>query len=337
MVFLDLYFAISHMYNSICIHRKKKVTEIHDRVYGVIEEAIRQLSDEYGVHCLDPESVTRKVIEYYYFYKCFRGFVIRFIRKLNPKVVLVVQSYAESNMVFIECSKKMNVPTVELQHGVVWTEHPAYNYPSNCDILQFPDYYFSFADYWTNNACFPIGIERRIPVGWPFFERMKKGLSRENPNGIVFVSNGLNTKEDIRMATIVSKEIANGRVMVRIHPAEKKETYKELESPLIEIVDNNDYNLYDLLNSVEHAVFINNSSSIFEALEIKVKCYVFLPNARADCKMLCKEGFAMGFSSVSELMDLIVSSPEIAECDETFFESDSLYKITNTLGRIIKG
>ncbi len=69
--------------------------------------------------------------------------------KIQPKAVLIVVSYSHFN--FIEACNTLNIPTIELQHGIISRYHVGYSFESpNTKIQTYPDYMFTFGKYWNN-------------------------------------------------------------------------------------------------------------------------------------------------------------------------------------------
>lgn len=51
------------------------------------------------------------------------------LRSKKPELIFLTESYSNCHMALIAEAKRLRIPTIELQHGVINREHPAYNRP----------------------------------------------------------------------------------------------------------------------------------------------------------------------------------------------------------------
>ena len=87
---------------------------------------------------------------------------VKLLRKVKPKIVVVVVGYGKEDL--IEACRSLDIPTIELQHGVISPYHPGYSYPDRSKKF-FPDYLLTFGDYWIDAADYPLEKERILSVG----------------------------------------------------------------------------------------------------------------------------------------------------------------------------
>ncbi|MCJ8277454.1 MAG: hypothetical protein HRT44_14150, partial [Bdellovibrionales bacterium] len=74
----------------------------------------------------------------------------------KPKLVLITDYHNAINMALVYQLKKMNIKSVEYQHGIISPKHPAYMYDPKVAEKGRPDYlvYFSLPNKWENTIAY---------------------------------------------------------------------------------------------------------------------------------------------------------------------------------------
>lgn len=80
----------------------------------------------------------------------YQAFFKRFLKKIKPQVVVLIDSYNYNQMALIYTAKKLGIPTIELQHGLISESHAAYMYQRIINFSMFPDYMFTFGRFFTD-------------------------------------------------------------------------------------------------------------------------------------------------------------------------------------------
>lgn len=121
-------------------------------------EVLTQIEEELGVQ-IDTQGTLKKYVTQYR--------ILKLMLKIlpNPKIVFHTVSYA--NFGYILALKERNIKVIELQHGLIGTQHYGYHFEKEQHPNQFPDYLFVFgekdATFLQKNSKFPI--KKAIPVG----------------------------------------------------------------------------------------------------------------------------------------------------------------------------
>lgn len=78
--------------------------------------------------------------------QCYKFIFFLFFKWKNPKAIFLSDSYNTYTMGLIAAAKKLGIPTVEQQHGIINYEHFAYNFYGKQRPLQnfYPDYLLTF-------------------------------------------------------------------------------------------------------------------------------------------------------------------------------------------------
>jgi hypothetical protein len=131
-----------------------------DRTVRTVEDRI---ADAFGVEVDVRASVGRELLSR----RVRRPLVDRIVDRVDPALALVVTSYGKET--FVAACQARDVPVVELQHGTLSRSHFGYSYPDR-PKRAFPDYVFTFGEFWHDAADFPVPDDRLYPVGYPWLE-----------------------------------------------------------------------------------------------------------------------------------------------------------------------
>jgi len=81
---------------------------------------------------------------------CNKNLFRLFFRAYKTRLVFISEYYNSMYQAAIYTAKKLDIKTIELQHGIINNKHPAYNVFVKLDKSFFPDYLFAFGDYVKN-------------------------------------------------------------------------------------------------------------------------------------------------------------------------------------------
>lgn len=279
--------------------RKIKYSDVYNQILVRMEKPLKELFDGYDMD-LSIESWVHEMSDRYFRYRIYSKIYESLLRKVNPRLIIEVCHYDFHNMVLNEVAKKLGITTIELQHGVVYVEHFAYNYPPDIKIPQFPDYFFVFSDYWKELIRCPIDKDKIISVGYPFYDRNVRRYKRCISTGIsedkviVFLSSP-GYKLDKLIIDATNRLAESGwKIVFKLHPREYsdwKNIYPALAGSDIEVIDTHERTLYEVF-SVSSAVVGVFSTTIFEAIGFGLAALIFDISDYEHVDDLCDKGFA---------------------------------------------
>lgn len=99
---------------------------------------------------------------------------------IRPKMIFIVSYY--DNMAAIKAAKELSIRVVEVQHGSIGNEHPAYNTLLDLDDTYFPDYLLAFGerDITPFVRSKFIDHENVYPIGSYYLEYVRDVLKPES-------------------------------------------------------------------------------------------------------------------------------------------------------------
>ena len=173
------------------IFSKRKYNEFYKKIKEQIEPAIKEIESFYSWEA-DIDKIVLECLNIVLRVTYARGKYFKVLKKINPKMIVEVVNYSFSRMIVNEYAHMYGIPVVELQHGIIYSEHAAYNFASGFDIKQYPDKIFLYSDFWKDQMRPPIPEKNLISVGFPFFEKSIKKYSNikrdDNRITILFIS-----------------------------------------------------------------------------------------------------------------------------------------------------
>lgn len=261
----------------------------------------------------------------------------RILRRVDPSVVVLVVSYGKET--FIEACRERGVPVVELQHGIIHPYNYGYHYPGTRTKETFPDYLFTFGEFWSDQAALPIDDDRVIPVGYPYLERgLEDHPPAETGKQIVFISQEDSGKGLSQMAVAVAESARlDYDVVYKLHPSEYdiwQEVYPWVADTDVTVVDDPDeQSLYSIFATSTAQVGVG-STAIFEGLAFGLDTYLVNYPSVEKLAGLIETGDVGLVESSEDLIGKLDSDSDNSTASAEYFASDALSNAERALENI---
>lgn len=267
----------------------------------------------------------------YLYFTVLKRFYLKMLKKMQPKIIFMDELCYGGEQAFISACRELGIITVELQHGYVAKNHPAYNYGTiyfTCDklITLLPDYFLTMGKFWSDSIQIPSKI---VEIGAPYLQSFEKKQSEK----IILILSYTNKPEVFcRLAKLlVPYAEENGyKILFKLHFSEfseAKERYGELvNTSNIEILTSE--NIYELLQ-ISEVVVSSVTTVAYEALHYGIKPYVIYDDYTKD-----RMDFSLfqPFRDVSELITKIECKTHNVDCNTDYvWEPDYKKKFKNFL------
>jgi hypothetical protein len=242
----------------------------------------------------------------------------QFLERLRPSLLILVNSYG-NNTTFVNASKRLKIPTVELQHGIINSNHMGYHFPNGSvdGIDAFPDYFFSFGEYWRTAASFPIPKDKVMSVGFPFGESQRKIWLDQNKNKkqVLFLSQRVIGDGLSKIALDTAKKLPDYMVVYKLHPKQYYSWREEMPClarnslPNVRVLGGNAIPLYQLFaeSSWQVGVF---STALFEGLWFGLRTTICKLPGWENVKGMVEAGLFKLASNVDEVVSTVLSDGE---------------------------
>lgn len=227
---------------------------------------------------------------------------IRLFNATQPKAIFVVQYGVQKGM--FTAANKLNIPLVEVQHGLFGYYHPSYSYPGfvlKNQLNTLPRYFFTYSDFWTRTINFPV-LET-YPIGNSFVSGIITKAEVKYEITVLY-ADGYNKY----LLPLIDDLLSSGyksNMCIKLHPSlfNHHESVVEYFKPykFIDVIKN-EVSVERLL-SISKSILVIQSTTVYQALNNKV--FVFI------LKALDFEIHADVFDN--QLVCLVDSAPEIIE------------------------
>lgn len=211
----------------------------------------------------------RRFVGQFIFYKWLFSFV-------HIKKVFFVQNAIQKGL--IAAANVCKIQIVELQHGQISINHPAYSYPNEDLVpkskIYHPDYLLTFGSFWSKNRHYP-GV-KDVVIGNNDYSVQPAPFAITNNKRLLVISN-LEEGELLakRVEEVLEKD-PSFYFIFKLHPNQFHEFdfYRErfAENDKVEVVSNQQ-SINQLLQQCE-GIFLNESTVELEALRMGKKVFV---------------------------------------------------------------
>ena len=244
----------------------------------VIDKIVNNLKIEF-----DAESLSKRHFAEYHVMK-------RMAKRKKIKAAFVVCHY--TNMGYIKALRDLNIPVIEIQHGIISRSHCAYNLYSDSDTSFYPDYLLTYGEREKNiskDGNRFIQEQNIIPVGHAYLEYLAaeykgderlKSIVAEYSNSVAIVSQNHPVEE--KLIDFVRKcADENSETLFVFIPRtfDKPESYYKFPTNII---------LYPDLNVYETVWHVDIHSTVFSTLALEAPA-MGKPNVLINIDNLSKQ------------------------------------------------
>lgn len=334
------------------IDRKKNLLMLGSRKYRLSAEETDELTEvvnhvnAYFQIGLDREETVRELANRIITHQIYDKYFTKILKKVRPKIIIEVVYYSSVCLAFNEAAKKLNITTIELQHGAVGLVDCLYNYYKKALIPSFPDYVFLFGEYWRKNMRFPIADANVKAVGWPFYEkRVKsyaKGKKKNEYTTILFISQGPVGEKLSKAAVTVADQLDPGqyRIIYKLHPGEYarwKKEYPWMVDAKLTVIDNNEADMHHYFSQsdIQAGVF---STAIYEGLGYGLRTFIWNLPGSETMQPLLDAGIASLADGAEDFIRSIAAKNKSAEnFDATaIWKENSLHNILQEIDNLLR-
>lgn len=258
--------AYNHMYDFCDLLRRfSKSKNISNEYYAKINAVLIETFGDSLISYDEINLLVRNFRSDYVFYKAFFSLI-------NNKKLIICTGNPKASIL---AAKELNIETYLVQHAGIEIDEVDYSYPngitSKSSIL-FPDYVFTFGDYWCKD--FNVPAKKIIPIGNDYFCNKPKV---ESDDSILVISTIVHGRELSKLTLALAIERPDLKIVYKLHPNEfhSKDGYVEYFK--------NNTNVSIISNEIDTSILIAKSqlvvlivsAVIYEALNQNKKVAVF--------------------------------------------------------------
>ena len=185
---------------------------------------------------------------------------------LRPKAIIMIQNGIQKGM--FEAANCLDIPIIEVQHGLIGRYHPSYSYPEfvkKFKLKTLPRYFLSYSDFWTRDIYFPV--KNCLPIGNSKMHLDSVCLVKEFEITILY-SDGYLSKLDPFIERLLIIGFCR-KICIKLHPSLFKhyeqiaERFKNYD--FIRVVSNQ-RSIENIL-SVSKSILVIQSTVVYQALD----------------------------------------------------------------------
>ena len=306
------YYSVKSSYSDIG-------TEINDKISAYFDHKIAINDLIYDEIMLD--RVLKKMYKY-------------ILNKVDPDAVLLTVGY-DTRRLLIRACDELSIPVIEYQHGVISSHHLGYSYPKKVQNITFPDYLFTWGEFWSESFKSPISEDRILPVGYPHYEyRTAKFDKNMMGSGTLFISQGTIGKELSKFAVKYAQKNPDEEVIYKLHPGEYerwRSEYPWLVGSNMSVIEDDSKSLCEFFEQCAIQVGVN-STALFEGFGFNLSTYIFKTGGWELMDQIIRRGYA----DLVDDPDSIVTREDAANISTTeFFTQGSHENFEEYLNKII--
>lgn len=338
MDYIDVFAAIQKVFI------KNRYRQQIERLKCESIEIDKLLTEEFGFSTGD-RYIFNLLEKRFYWYLIKKRMLKHVISKIKPKIVIETVGYETNKMIINEICNELNIPTVELQHGVMGRGHLAYNFLRKKEYAFFPDKIFVFSDYWKEVTRLPIKESDIINVGFPYLEKNLKKYSRSkeynNRLNILIISQPEFSTKISGMAEELLRKLESMNIdfhiIYKLHPAEYNNGNDRFDiiaaNKHVELINSNENSIYYYFAKSNVQIGVT-STAIFEGLAFNLDTFIYhLEKTDTYMKDLIEKGIAKMFDNADELIDMLLNIDLKSETSygNSFWRFNSLENIINEI------
>ena len=302
----------------------------------------------------DADFLNDRLTKTFLFIKYFK----RILKKVQPKIIILVDGYGYKQMALIYAAKELRIPTVELQHGLINMSHMAYMYSQVANRQLFADYLFTFGFYfndlvkkysvlWENDQLIPVGfpyieLAKDRPIKLP--ERLQKLAASYR---IIYITSQWTVGNELRDFILqLSAKLDNDyRIFYKIHPGEKNasefyESFKSIKN--IELISDKTVSSLEIMKvaAIHSTVY---STSYFESVFFELpNIFIKVPEYSKNMEIFINDETTFMANNVDTYLaclDKIKNDPnlekKLTKRRTTYYQPDALSNVLNALEGIL--
>lgn len=191
---------------------------------------------------------------------------------IRPSQILTFVWYGKESM--IAAAKSLNIPVIDIQHGIVYTSHPFYriNEVPGKGTNLLPDRCLVYGEYWKQKLIESGWRPEQVEVAGYFLD-VGVGKTQSIKRPYILYTSQPHTHAEIRShinAIVNLVEQKGWRIVISLHPADLRNSFSDLTEKGVIV---SDIDTYDMMRDCEVHVSVS-STLLWEAMVFGKPSYI---------------------------------------------------------------
>ena len=255
------------------------------------------------------------------------------LSRVNPKLILLVQNGIQKSLFY--SASLLDIPVIELQHGLVSPFHPAYSYPSDF-VPQIPSFFptgfLTFSNYWLQQGHYPVKL--KASIGNDYYHQ--ELLPRSRDQSVVIVSANIYHETLAVICEGLAEKYPQQLFIYKLHPNQycDVDVIRLTFKPYANVrVISNELTMSQLLLK-SHSIVLIQSTVAYEALQSGRHLFILRKFNYEQHQDIFNQKNVRSFTDIDQIdFDFEITSPAFEEGDgrSIFFEKANNKKIKSIL------
>lgn len=315
---------------------KRKYSELHT----ILLDIENKFEKEYKCDLTNIfKLVEDKILYMLYTYNFYRRLMIR----TKPKAVFEFYDIFPSKIVVNKIAKELNIPVIEIQHGIVTSKNPIFlkygNIDRNYECL--PDYVLSYGKKLLNLNYLPIKKENIFYIGSLFLNKKMNEYKKvkTDKKNILFISQSNLGKYLSTCASELADLLKSNdeyQIIYKMHPYEIGANYDCLKKKNITVINDRNKDLY-YYQSISCAQIGVYSTGLYEGLNFGLNTFILSKYFGFDeVKDIIKESKSVFYvKDAKEIYSIIKDNKLKKNLENDYWEKVDYNKIVKTINNIL--
>ncbi len=326
---------IERLYRIKKYFSKRKNKELHNILLNLKEKIEKEFKcDLTNIFKL----VEDRILYMLYTYNFYRRLMVR----AKPKAIFEFYDIFPSKIVINKIAKELNVPIIEIQHGIVTKKNPIFLKYGNMDrdYECLPDYVLSYGKKLLNLEYMPIKKENIFYIGSLFLNKKLNEYKKEkiDKKYILFVSQS-NLGQYLSTCASELAELLKSndeyQIIYKMHPYEIGANYECLNKKNITVINDRNKDLY-YYQSISCAQIGVYSTGLYEGLNFGLNTFI-LSNCFGfnEVKDIIKESQSVFYvKNAKEIYNIIKEKKLEKNIENNYWEKVDYNKIVKIINKI---
>ena len=326
---------VEHLYRIKRYLSKNKHIELHNILLNIKDKVEEEFEcDLSNIFKL----VEDRILYMLYTYNFYRRIIVR----TKPKSVFEFYDIFPSKIVINKIAKELNVPIIEIQHGIVTKKNPIFLKYGNMDrdYECLPDYVLSYGKKLLNLEYMPIKKENIFYIGSLFLNKKineYKTVQTDKKN-ILFVSQSNLGKHLSACAAELAELLKSNdeyQIIYKMHPYEIGANYDCLNKKNITVINDRNKDLY-YYQSISCAQIGVYSTGLYEGLNFGLNTFILSNYFGFDeIKDIIKESNSVFYvKDAKDIYNIIKEKKLEKNIENNYWEKVDYNKIVKIINKI---
>lgn len=265
-----------------------------------------------------PDELLNRWLNEYFLEKRYYYLLFKYIK---PNRIFITQNGIQKGL--FRAARDLNIPVIELQHGIVHASHIQYSLPKHIEKyrLAIPNFFLVFSEFWKDKIKDTYPVDKIIVSGGTVSSEI---INHPIKYSVTFICSSYTMPYFIPMVRHLISMGFTGTICLKLHPGQIYEvsSIKSFfqDNRQVEVICN-EISIKDIIGMSAAFVMIE-STVAYEVLDANKPVYILTELSYEALSDIFKEDLVTLFSNADELFGYLkaVKAPNFTDSKRKYFE-----------------